>query len=120
MAKKVRRGEGGCTVRTVVAVLGVFTLAAGASVPAAAGERIASDKATIQRIMALAEADLNLRRAELGLIGAVLPAGSVAKPPTAEPAFDWVNRIDESAAPARPAPVARPAIEVVPVVSSRN
>lgn len=105
-------------MRKVVAVLGVFTFVAAASVPAAAGERIASDKATIQRIMALAEADLNLRRAELGLIGAVLPAGSVAKPPTAAPAFDWVNSIDESTP--RPAPVARPAIEVVPVVSSQN
>ena len=104
-------------MRTAVAVLGVFTLVAAASVPAAAGERIGSDKATIQRIMALAETDLNLRRAELGLIGAVLPAGSVAKPPTAAPAFDWVNNLDGITA--RPAPVARPAVEVVPVVSSQ-
>jgi hypothetical protein len=96
----------------------VFTFVAAASVPAAAHERIASDKATIQRIMALAEADLNLRRAELGLIGAVLPAGSVAKPPTAAPAFDWVNSIDEVAA--KPAPVARPVVEAVPAVTSQN
>jgi hypothetical protein len=105
-------------VRTVVAVLGVFTFVAAASAPAAAHERVASEKATIQRIMALAETDLDLRRAELGLIGAVLPAGSVANPPTAAPAFDWVNNLDRIAA--RPAPVARPAVEVVPVVSSQN
>jgi len=118
MSREVQRGEGGCTVRTAVAVLGVFTLVVAASVPAAAHERTASDKATIQRIMALAETDLNLRRAELGLIGAVLPAGSVAKPPTSEPAFDWVNTLDEVAA--RPAPVARPVVEVVPAVSSQD
>lgn len=105
-------------MRTAVAVLGLFTLAAGASAPVAADPRIASDKATIQRIMALAETDLNLRRAELGLIGAVLPTGSVAKPYGAAPAFDWVNLSEAIVAP--PAPVARPAVEAVPAVSSQN
>lgn len=105
-------------MRTAVAVLGLFTLAAGAAVPVAAHERVASDKATIQRIMALAETDLNLRRAELGLIGAVLPAAPVATLPAAALGADRVNRIDGMMA--APAPVVSPAVEAVPAVSSED
>src|SRR5258707_2463544 len=115
MAKQVRRGEGGCTVRTAVAVLGLFTLGAGASIPVVAEERVAplaslaSDKVTIERIMALAETDLNLRRADLGLIGAVLPAAPLATPPVTISRVARVRRVHEAA----PAPAARPAAEAV-------
>lgn len=105
-------------MRTAVAVLGLFTFAAGAAASAAADERVASDKVTIQRIMALAEQDLNLRRAELGMIGSALPAMPVAMPPLAASGVDRVNRVDGVVA--KPAPVTSPTIEAVPAVSSQN
>src|SRR5258706_2851748 len=119
MARDVRRGEGGCTVRTAVAVLGLFTLGAGASIPVVAEERVAplaSDKVTIERIMALAETDLNLRRADLGLIGAVLPAAPLATPPVAASRVARVRRVHEAA----PAPAARPAVEAAPSDQSQR
>jgi hypothetical protein len=121
MANQVRRGEGGCTVRTAVAVLGLFTLGAGASIPVVAGERVvpvASDTVTIERIMALAETDLNLRRADLGLIGAVLPAAPLATPSVAVSRVARVRRVHEVTAV--PAPAASPAVEAVPAVQSQR
>ena len=102
-------------MRTAVAVLGLFTLGAGAAIPVAADERVASDKVTIERIMALAETDLNLRRADLGLIGSVLPAAPMAKPPVAASGVGRVRGVT-----AAPAPAASPAVEAVPAVSSQD
>ena len=108
-------------MRTAVAVLGLFTLGAGAAIPVAADERVvsvASDKATIERIMALAEADLNLRRADLGLIGSVLPTVPLAAPPVAVSGGGRVHRVHEVTA--APAPAASPAVEAVPAVQSQR
>jgi hypothetical protein len=108
-------------VRTAVAVLGLFTLGAGAAVPAVAEERVASfasDKATIERIMALAEMDFDLRRADLGLIGSVLPAAPIATPPDAASGVGRVKRVHEVTA--APAPIAPPAVEAVPAVQSQR
>lgn len=108
-------------MRTAVAVLGLFTLGVGASVPVVAEERLAavpSDRATIERIMALAETDLNLRRADLGLIGSVLPATSIAAPPVAPSGVRRVKRVD--GVTAAPAPAATPAVEAVPAVQSQR
>ena len=96
-------------MRTAVVVLGLFTLGAGAAIPAAADEKRSSDKITIERLMALAETDLNLRRAELGLIGAVLPAAPLAPPAVAASGIGWVHGVTAS-----PAPAASPAVEAVP------
>jgi len=108
-------------VRTAVAVLGLFTLAAGASIPVVAEEcvgSVASDKATIERIMALAETDLNLRRADLGLIGSKLPAALIATQPDAASGVGRVKRVE--GVTAAPAPAARPAVEAVPAVQSQR
>lgn len=111
-------------MRTAVAVLGLFTLGAGAAIPVVAEERVvpvasvASDKVTIERIMALAETDLNLRRADLGLIGSVLPAVPLAAPPVAVAAVGRVHRVHEITA--APAPAASPAVEAVPAVQSQR
>jgi hypothetical protein len=121
MAKEVRRGEGGCTVRTAVAVLGLFTFGVGAGVPLVAEERVESapsDRATIERIMALAETDLNLRRADLGLIGSVLPATPTVAAPVAPSGVRRVKRVE--GATAAPAPAERPAVEAVPAVQSQR
>jgi len=105
-------------VRTAVVVLGLFALGAGAAIPAVAEERVASDKATIERIMALAEADLNLRRADLGLIGSVLPAVPIATPPDAASGVGRVKRVH--GVTAAPAPIAPPTVEAVPAVQSQR
>jgi hypothetical protein len=105
-------------VRTAIAVLGLFTLGAVAGIPVAADERVGSDKTVIERIMALAETDLSLRRADLGMIGSVLPAAPIAKPPAAVAGVDRVNRVDW--VPAAPATPARPAVETVPAAASQN
>lgn len=105
-------------MRTAVAVLGLFTLGSGAAIPVAADERVASDKVTIERIMALAEADLNLRRADLGLIGSVLPAVPLATPPVAVAGVGRVDRVHEVTA--APVPAASPAVEAVPAVQSQR
>jgi hypothetical protein len=61
-------------VRAQVAVFGLIVMGAmAARVQAAEPAPADAASVTIARVMALAEADLQLRRAELGLIGASLP-----------------------------------------------
>lgn len=108
-------------MRTAIAVLGLFTLGAGAAIPVAADERVvsvASDKVTIERIMALAETDLNLRRADLGLIGSVLPAAPLVTPPVAVSGAGRVIRVHQVTT--APAPAASPVVEAVPAVQSQD
>ena len=114
-------------MRTAIAVLGLFTLGAGAAIPVAAEDCVASvasvasvtsDKVTIERIMALAETDLNLRRADLGLIGSVLPAAPIVTPPVAVSEVGRVRRVREVTV--APAPAASPAVEAVPAVQSQD
>lgn len=54
-------------------VMGAMAAQVQAAEPAPADAASASASVTVARVMALAEADLQLRRAELGLIGASLP-----------------------------------------------
>jgi hypothetical protein len=105
-------------MRTAIAVLALFTVGAAAVIPVAAEERVVSvapHKTTIERIMALAEMDLNLRRADLGLVGAVLPATPVDKPPVVPSRVDRVHGFW-----AAPSPASIPTVEgVQPVTSQR-
>ena len=68
--------------------------------------------------MALAETDLNLRRADLGLIGAVLQPASIGKSPVAASARTQIEGLF-TAVPTPVAP-ASPAVEAVPAVSSQR
>lgn len=102
-------------MRTSVAVLGFLAFGALAAMPAAADQRVASDKATIKRIMALAETDLKLRQADLGPIGSTLPAAPIAKPSPAPPSRE--DGFDE--ATAAPAPPVGPAAEAVAATANR-
>lgn len=106
-------------MRAPVAVLGMMLFGA-AAIPVAAGDRCPTEReAVIARIMAIAEVDLQLRQAELGLIGSSLasrrqalvadarvaeavPVGAVA-PPAPAPAPAPSRARD--AAPAAPSEV---------------
>jgi hypothetical protein len=66
-------------VRTRIVVLSVLALGVAYSMPAsAASHRASADEKVMARIMALAENDLQLRRADLGLVGSTLAGISSA------------------------------------------
>jgi len=70
----------------------------------AAAERTYADEATIARLMALAEADLQLRQAELGLIGSTLGSTREAVVADARPSEVAHVRVVAKPAPAASAP----------------
>ncbi len=99
-------------MRAPVAVLSLIVLGAPGVTAAAASEITSAEESTIARLMALAEVDLQLRQAELGLIGSTLSStheGVLAEARPAEVAHVRVV--------ARPAPAvssANPARKTVP------
>jgi len=87
----------------------VVLAAAGVNAVAAA-ERTSTDESMIARLMALAEVDLQLRQAELGLIGSTL--ASTQEDVRAEARPSEVAHVRRVAPPAVPAP-ATPASKTV-------
>jgi hypothetical protein len=77
---------------------------------------VSADESTIARIMALAEGDLQLRQAELGLIGSTLSRTHEAA--LGEARIDEPARVSALAAPVAPAAPARPASKTIPAAPS--
>ncbi len=99
-------------MRGSVVALSLIVLAAAGVTAGGAADRTCADEFTIARIMALAEGDLQLRQAELGLIGSTLSStheAALAEAPPSQPA-----RIRAAASPVAPA---APASKTIPAAT---
>ena len=100
-------------MRASVVGLSLIVLAAAGVTAGGAAERVSADESTIARIMVLAEGDLQLRQAELGLIGSTL--SSTHEAALGEARIDEPARVSALVAPAAPA---RPASKTIPAAPS--
>ena len=103
-------------MRASVVGLSLIVLAAAGVTAGGAAERVSADESTIARIMVLAEGDLQLRQAELGLIGSTLSSPHEAA--LGEARIDEPARVSALAAPVAPAAPARPASKTIPAAPS--
>ena len=99
-------------MRAPAAVLSLIALGAAGVTAVAAGERTYADESTLARLMALAEVDLQLRQAELGLIGSTLGSAHEAVRADARPSE--VAHVGVVAKPAPAASSSTPARKTVP------
>ena len=99
-------------MRAPVVVLSLIVLAAAGVTAAPAAERVSADAAVIARIMALAEVDLQLRQAELGLVGSTLASAHESALPVAHPAE--TARASATAPAVPPSPLASPVSKTAP------
>ncbi len=98
-------------MRAAVAVLSLIVLGAAGVTAVPAAERTSADESMIARLMALAEVDLQLRQAELGLIGSTL--GSTHEAVRAEARPSKLAHVRVVAKPTPAAPSANPARKAV-------
>ena len=105
-------------MRAPVVGLSLVVLGAAGVTAVGAAECTSADESMIARIMALAEVDLQLRQAELGLIGSTL--GSTHEATLAEARPSEAAHASAVTPPVPPAPAARPASKTVPASAAAS